>query len=159
MTHTGGENATPGFREQMTWQLRAARVLTDLLERGDREGLPMLEWDTLGDNWPERALAYTSDPRLSCRLPSTISVVMRRPESLHSIAFQETKSVRLIYYFAGCNQNSCMPPLTFLSYRRQDLQVLELLHGPDKRPDECAGYCCCRPQAHRHRRLDRRPIE
>jgi hypothetical protein len=29
MTHTGGENAASGFREQMTWQLRAARVLTD----------------------------------------------------------------------------------------------------------------------------------
>ena len=28
----------------MTWQLRAARVLTDLVERGDREGLPVLEW-------------------------------------------------------------------------------------------------------------------
>jgi membrane protein required for beta-lactamase induction len=44
MTHTGGESATSGFREQMTWQLRAARVLTGLLERGDREGLPVLEW-------------------------------------------------------------------------------------------------------------------
>jgi len=32
------------FREQMTWQLRAARMLTGLLERGDREGLPVLEW-------------------------------------------------------------------------------------------------------------------
>ena len=28
MTHTSGENAASGFREQMTWQLRAARVLT-----------------------------------------------------------------------------------------------------------------------------------
>jgi hypothetical protein len=44
MTHSGGEDATPGFREQMTWQLRVARVLTELLERGDREGLPVLEW-------------------------------------------------------------------------------------------------------------------
>jgi hypothetical protein len=43
MTHAGGESAT-GFREQMTWQLRAARVLSDLLERGPREGLPVLEW-------------------------------------------------------------------------------------------------------------------
>ena len=33
-----------GFREQIAWQLRAARVLTDLLERGTREGLPVLEW-------------------------------------------------------------------------------------------------------------------
>lgn len=44
MTHVGGESATSGFREQMAWQLRAARVLTDLLERGAREGLPVLEW-------------------------------------------------------------------------------------------------------------------
>ncbi len=44
MTQAGGESATSGFGEQMTWQLRAARVLTDLLERGDREGLPVLEW-------------------------------------------------------------------------------------------------------------------
>ena len=44
MTHTGGESATSRFREQMTWQLRAARVLTGLLQRGDREGLPVLEW-------------------------------------------------------------------------------------------------------------------
>ena len=42
--HAGGESATSGFREQMAWQLRAARVLTDLLERGAREGLPVLEW-------------------------------------------------------------------------------------------------------------------
>ena len=44
MTHTGGQSATSGFREQMAWQLRAAQVLTGLLERGDREGLPVLEW-------------------------------------------------------------------------------------------------------------------
>ena len=44
MSHTGGENAKSGFHEQMSWQLRAARVLTGLLERGDREGLPVLEW-------------------------------------------------------------------------------------------------------------------
>ncbi len=44
MTHAGGESATSGFREQMTWQLRATRVLTDLLERGAREGLPVLQW-------------------------------------------------------------------------------------------------------------------
>ena len=44
MTHTGGESATSRFREQRSWQLRAARVLTGLLERGDREGLPVLEW-------------------------------------------------------------------------------------------------------------------
>ena len=44
MTHAGGESATSGFREQMAWQLRAARVLTDLLERGTRERLPVLEW-------------------------------------------------------------------------------------------------------------------
>ena len=44
MTQAGGESATSGFREQMAWQLRAARVLTDLLERGTREGLPVLEW-------------------------------------------------------------------------------------------------------------------
>ena len=44
MTHTGGESATSGFREQMSGQLRAARVLTGLLQRGDREGLPVLEW-------------------------------------------------------------------------------------------------------------------
>jgi len=44
MTHAGGESATSGFREQMARQLRAARVLTGLLERGDREGLPVLEW-------------------------------------------------------------------------------------------------------------------
>ena len=42
MTHTGGENATSGFREQMTGQLREAPMLTGLLERGDREGLPVL---------------------------------------------------------------------------------------------------------------------
>ena len=44
MTHTGGESATSRFREQMSGQLRAARVLTGLLQRGDREGLPVLEW-------------------------------------------------------------------------------------------------------------------
>ena len=44
MTDSGGESAASGFHEQMTWQLRAARVLTNLLERGDREGLPVLEW-------------------------------------------------------------------------------------------------------------------
>ncbi len=42
MTHTGGESARSGFRGQLSWQLRAARVLTGLLERGDREGLPVL---------------------------------------------------------------------------------------------------------------------
>ena len=44
MTHTGGESTASGFREQRSWQLRAARVLTGLLERADREGLPVLEW-------------------------------------------------------------------------------------------------------------------
>jgi membrane protein required for beta-lactamase induction len=44
MTHTGGQNARSAFREQMTSQLRAARVLTGLLERGAREHLPALEW-------------------------------------------------------------------------------------------------------------------
>jgi membrane protein required for beta-lactamase induction len=44
MADAGGDSARPGFREQMTWQLRAARVLADLLERGHREGLPVLEW-------------------------------------------------------------------------------------------------------------------
>jgi hypothetical protein len=44
MTHTGGESATPGLRDQAAGQLRAARVLTDLLERADREGLPVLQW-------------------------------------------------------------------------------------------------------------------
>ena len=44
MTHTGGESATSGSRAQMSGQLRAARVLTGLLQRGDRDGLPVLEW-------------------------------------------------------------------------------------------------------------------
>ncbi len=44
MTHAGGESAASEFREQMIWQLRAARVLSDLLERGERESLPVLEW-------------------------------------------------------------------------------------------------------------------
>ena len=44
MTHTGGESAASGFREQRSGQLRAARVLTGLLQRGDREGLPVLAW-------------------------------------------------------------------------------------------------------------------
>ena len=44
MTHTGGESAASGFREQRSWQLRAARVLTGLLQRADRDGLPVLEW-------------------------------------------------------------------------------------------------------------------
>jgi hypothetical protein len=44
MTQTGGGSARSGSREQMARQLRAARVLTGLLERGDREGLPVLEW-------------------------------------------------------------------------------------------------------------------
>ena len=44
MAHVGGESATSGFCEQMSGQLRAAHVLTGLLERGDREGLPVLEW-------------------------------------------------------------------------------------------------------------------
>ena len=44
MTHTGGDSATSGFRAQLSGQLRAARVLTGLLQRGDREGLPVLEW-------------------------------------------------------------------------------------------------------------------
>ncbi len=44
MTQAGGERTPSGFREQMAWQLRTARVLTGLLERGDSEGLPVLEW-------------------------------------------------------------------------------------------------------------------
>ena len=44
MTHAGGDSARSGSREQMTWQLRAARVLTGLLERAAREDLPVLEW-------------------------------------------------------------------------------------------------------------------
>ena len=44
MTHAGGHSARSGSRGQVTGQLRAARVLTDLLERGTREGLPVLEW-------------------------------------------------------------------------------------------------------------------
>ena len=44
MTQTGGDSAASGSGEQMTGQLRAARVLTGLLERGAREGLPVLEW-------------------------------------------------------------------------------------------------------------------
>ena len=44
MTHTGGDSATSGFRAQMSGQLRAARVLTGLLERGAREDRPALEW-------------------------------------------------------------------------------------------------------------------
>src|SRR5512135_1127014 len=44
MTHSGGENATTRSRAQLTGQRRAARVLTGLLQRGDREGLPVLEW-------------------------------------------------------------------------------------------------------------------
>ena len=44
MTHTGGESAASGFREQRSGQRRAARVLTGLLQRADREGLPVLEW-------------------------------------------------------------------------------------------------------------------
>ena len=44
MTHTGGESARSGYREQLSGQLRAVRVLTGLLERGDCEGLPVLEW-------------------------------------------------------------------------------------------------------------------
>jgi hypothetical protein len=44
MTHAGGESAASGFREQMSGQLRAVRMLTALLQRGDREHLPVLEW-------------------------------------------------------------------------------------------------------------------
>ena len=44
MTQAGDQGAPSGFREQMAWPLRAARVLTDLLERGARESLPVLEW-------------------------------------------------------------------------------------------------------------------
>jgi hypothetical protein len=44
MTQAGGQSGTSGFREQMAGQLRAARVLTGLIERGAREGLPVLEW-------------------------------------------------------------------------------------------------------------------
>ena len=44
MTHTGGDSAASGSREQVSGQLRAARVLTALLERGAREHLPVLEW-------------------------------------------------------------------------------------------------------------------
>ena len=44
MTQAGDQSAPSGFGEQMTGQLRAARVLTGLLERGAREGLPVLEW-------------------------------------------------------------------------------------------------------------------
>ena len=62
MTHTGGENATSRFREQMTWQLRAARVLTDLLERGDREGLPVPEW-TISHNGAQVSRAVPAGPR------------------------------------------------------------------------------------------------
>jgi hypothetical protein len=44
MTQAGDQSAPSGFGEQMAGQLRAARALTDLLERGAREGLPVLEW-------------------------------------------------------------------------------------------------------------------
>jgi hypothetical protein len=44
MTQAGDQSAPSGFREQMAGQLRAARVLTGLIERGAREGLPVLEW-------------------------------------------------------------------------------------------------------------------
>ncbi len=44
MTQAGDQSATSGSGEQMAGQLRAARVLTGLLERGAREGLPVLQW-------------------------------------------------------------------------------------------------------------------
>ena len=44
MTHAGGDCAASGSREQISGQLRAVRVLTGLLQRGDREHLPVLEW-------------------------------------------------------------------------------------------------------------------
>ena len=43
MAQPGGDSAS-GSGEQMNGQLRAARVLTGLLERAGREGLPVLEW-------------------------------------------------------------------------------------------------------------------
>ena len=44
MTQAGDQSAPSGSGEQMAGQLRAARVLTGLIERGAREGLPVLEW-------------------------------------------------------------------------------------------------------------------
>jgi len=44
MTQAGDQSAPSGSGQQMAGQLRAARVLTGLLERGAREGLPALEW-------------------------------------------------------------------------------------------------------------------
>ena len=93
MTHTGGEGATSGFREQMSWQRRAARVLTGLLQRGDREGLPVLEW-TISHNGAQvtgrsyaqpgsarrAALAAWAD-RKSTRLNSSHAITSRMPSS------------------------------------------------------------------------------
>jgi len=44
MTQAGDQSGPPGSGEQMARQLLAARLLTGLLERGAREGLPALEW-------------------------------------------------------------------------------------------------------------------
>jgi hypothetical protein len=74
MTHTGGENATPGFREQMTWQLRAARVLTDLLERGD---LPVLEW-TISHNGTQVTSRSYAQPGSARRAPLAVDELIAR---------------------------------------------------------------------------------
>ena len=85
MTHTGGESATSGFRDQMAWQLRAARVLTDLLERGDRDGLPVLEW-TISDNGAQvtgRSYAQPGSARRAALAAWAAALSIRLGEEYH----------------------------------------------------------------------------
>ena len=85
MTHAGGERATSGFREQMAWQLRAARVLTDLLERGDREGLPVLDW-TISHNGAQvtgRSYAQPGSARRAALAAWAAALSIRLGEEYH----------------------------------------------------------------------------
>ena len=85
MTHAGGESATSGFREQTAWQLRAARVLTGLLERGDREGLPVLEW-TISHNGAQvtgRSYAQPGSARRAALAAWAAALSIRLGEEYH----------------------------------------------------------------------------
>ena len=85
MTHTGGERAPSGFRDQMAGQLRAARMLAGLLERGDHEGLPVLEW-TISHNGAQvtgRSYAQPSSARRAALAAWAAALSIRLSEEYH----------------------------------------------------------------------------
>jgi hypothetical protein len=85
MTHSGGESATSRFREQMTRQLRAARTLTGLLERGNHEGLPVLEW-TISHNGTQvtgRSYAQPGSARRAALAAWAAALAIKLGEEYH----------------------------------------------------------------------------